>query len=54
LGVDNVALGEAEKTITDDDIKTGSNFLRGTILEGLADESTGALAERCAYSLHCS
>ena len=33
--------------ITQDDIKSGSNYLRGTILEGLADESTGALAERC-------
>lgn len=26
-------------------IKEGSNFLRGTILEGLADESTGALSD---------
>eukprot|EP01135_Chromosphaera_perkinsii_P001793 Nk52_evm62s210 gene=Nk52_evmTU62s210 len=34
------------KKKTDDDIKIESNFLRGTILEGLADTSTGALAEQ--------
>ncbi|KNC80432.1 hypothetical protein SARC_07203 [Sphaeroforma arctica JP610] len=46
LGVAGISGGPAPPKITDDDIKTGSNFLRGTILEGLADESTGALAER--------
>ncbi|KAH3680307.1 hypothetical protein WICMUC_000374 [Wickerhamomyces mucosus] len=30
--------------ITNEDIKIGSNFLRGTIAEGLKDESTGAIA----------
>lgn len=30
--------------ITNEDIKIGSNYLRGTIAEGLADESTGAIA----------
>ena len=29
---------------TNEQIKIESNYLRGTILEGLADESTGALA----------
>ncbi|OWB82337.1 hypothetical protein B5S33_g961 [[Candida] boidinii] len=29
--------------ITNEDMKIGSNFLRGTIVEGLADESTGAI-----------
>ncbi|CAB11176.1 sulfite reductase beta subunit Sir1 [Schizosaccharomyces pombe] len=46
LGLDNVEIDIDEpKPITNEDIKQASNFLRGTIFEGLADESTGALAE---------
>eukprot|EP00123_Amoebidium_parasiticum_P018811 comp24292_c0_seq1/m.45500 comp24292_c0_seq1/g.45500 ORF comp24292_c0_seq1/g.45500 comp24292_c0_seq1/m.45500 type:complete len:1448 (-) comp24292_c0_seq1:355-4698(-) len=45
LGVDKVQVGEGPAKKTDDDMKRGSNFLRGTILEGLADTSTGALCE---------
>ncbi|KAI9145059.1 hypothetical protein BKA69DRAFT_1121998 [Paraphysoderma sedebokerense] len=45
LGVSATADGiEEPKPKTDDDIKVESNYLRGTILEGLADTSTGALA----------
>eukprot|EP01134_Creolimax_fragrantissima_P004557 CFRG4557T1 len=45
LGVAGLSGGPAPPKVTDDDIKVGSNYLRGTILEGLADESTGALCE---------
>ncbi|EPS32707.1 hypothetical protein PDE_07667 [Penicillium oxalicum 114-2] len=45
LGVDNVeGLPEEPAPITNEDIKIQSNFLRGTILEGLRDESTGAIS----------
>lgn len=45
LGVDNVeGLADDPPPITNEDIKSASNFLRGTILEGLADESTGAIS----------
>lgn len=45
LGVDTVEVTEAEpEVITNEHIKIASNFLRGTIKEGLEDESTGALA----------
>ncbi len=45
LGVDNVEVLEAEpEPITNENIKIASNFLRGTIAEGLKDISTGALA----------
>ena len=45
LGVDNIeGLPDEPPPITNEDIKTASNFLRGTILEGLADESTGAIS----------
>ncbi|KAF8492502.1 hypothetical protein JB92DRAFT_3147462 [Gautieria morchelliformis] len=45
LGVDTVEVTEAEpEPITNEHIKIASNFLRGTIKEGLEDESTGALA----------
>jgi sulfite reductase (NADPH) hemoprotein beta-component len=45
LGVDAVEVTEAEpETITNEHIKAASNFLRGTIVEGLEDSSTGALA----------
>ncbi|KAJ9099199.1 hypothetical protein QFC21_004079 [Naganishia friedmannii] len=44
LGVDSVEVLEAEpEPITNENIKIASNYLRGTILEGLADESTGAI-----------
>ncbi|KAI0788791.1 sulfite reductase subunit beta [Abortiporus biennis] len=45
LGVDSVELKEAEpEPITNEHIKVASQYLRGTIAEGLADNSTGALA----------
>jgi sulfite reductase (NADPH) hemoprotein beta-component len=44
LGVDSVEVAEvAEEVIANEHIKIASNYLRGTILEGLADESTGAI-----------
>lgn len=48
LGVAGMGGGGGSKAvkINDDELKEGSNFLRGTILEGLADDSTGALAEK--------
>ncbi len=36
---------EAPKLSKNEGIKEGSNFLRGTILEGLADASTGAISD---------
>lgn len=45
LKVDKVeGLPEEPPPITNEDIKIGSNFLRGTIAEGLEDASTGAIA----------
>lgn len=45
LGVDDVDVLEPEpEPITNEHIKIASNFLRGTIAEGLLDRSTGALA----------
>lgn len=45
LGVDNVTgLPDEPPPITNEDIKIASNFLRGTIVEGLQDESTGAIS----------
>jgi len=45
LGVDNVdGLPDEPPPITNEDIKIASNFLRGTIAEGLKDESTGAIS----------
>ncbi|CAL1714966.1 unnamed protein product [Somion occarium] len=45
LGVDAVELHEAEpEPITNEHIKVASQYLRGTIVEGLEDQSTGALA----------
>jgi len=45
LGVDKVeGLPEEPPPITNEDIKRESNYLRGTIAEGLKDESTGAIA----------
>ncbi|RSH82655.1 uncharacterized protein EHS24_007649 [Apiotrichum porosum] len=44
LGVDAVEVAEVvEETVANEHIKIASNYLRGTILEGLADESTGAI-----------
>jgi sulfite reductase (NADPH) hemoprotein beta-component len=45
LGVDKVeGLPEEPPPITNEDIKLASNFLRGTIQEGLDDKSTGAIS----------
>lgn len=45
LNVDKVeGLPEEPPPITNEDIKIESNFLRGTIAEGLQDQSTGAIA----------
>ncbi|KAI9723963.1 MAG: hypothetical protein M1812_000681 [Candelaria pacifica] len=45
LGVDKVeGLPEEPAPITNEDIKIQSNYLRGTIAEGLLDESTGAIS----------
>jgi sulfite reductase (NADPH) hemoprotein beta-component len=45
LGVGNVeGLPEEPAPMTNEDIKIQSNFLRGTIAEGLVDTSTGALS----------
>ena len=45
LGVDNVeGLPEEPPPITNEDIKLASNYLRGTIVEGLNDPSTGAIS----------
>ena len=45
LGVDKVeGLPEEPPPLTNEDIKIQSNFLRGTIEEGLVDETTGAIS----------
>ncbi|KAF2273037.1 sulphite reductase hemo protein, beta subunit [Westerdykella ornata] len=45
LGVDKIeGLPEEPPPLTNEDIKLASNFLRGTIEEGLADTSTGAIS----------
>ena len=45
LGVDKVeGLPEEPPPLTNEDIKIDSNYLRGTIAEGLFDTSTGAIA----------
>ncbi|KAI5121494.1 hypothetical protein M0805_006531 [Coniferiporia weirii] len=45
IGVDSVEVTEAEPDpITNEHMKIASNFLRGTIAEGLTDTTTGALA----------
>ncbi|SGZ56903.1 CIC11C00000001684 [Sungouiella intermedia] len=43
LGVDNVEGVEEPKPLTNEDMKIQSDFLRGTIAEGLKDDSTGAI-----------
>ncbi|KAJ3334308.1 hypothetical protein HDU91_002760, partial [Kappamyces sp. JEL0680] len=45
LGVEAEAISTASAVPTDDAIKAASNYLRGTIAQGLLDTSTGALAE---------
>ncbi|KAK5130241.1 hypothetical protein LTR08_002287 [Meristemomyces frigidus] len=45
LGLGNIeGLPDEPPPITNEDIKAGSNFLRGTIAEGLKDQSTGAIS----------
>ncbi|EME78303.1 uncharacterized protein MYCFIDRAFT_72062 [Pseudocercospora fijiensis CIRAD86] len=45
LGVGNVqGLPEEPPPMTNEDIKIQSNYLRGTIVEGLEDQSTGAIS----------
>lgn len=45
LGVDSIEVHEAEpEPITNEHIKAASGYLRGTIVEGLEDTTTGALA----------
>jgi len=45
LGVGNVeGIPDEPPPITNEDIKINSNFLRGTIAEGLVDQSTGAIS----------
>ena len=45
LGVDNVeGLPDEPPPITNEDIKLASNYLRGTIVEGLNDPTTGAIS----------
>ncbi|KAH9810495.1 sulfite reductase [NADPH] subunit beta-like [Teratosphaeria destructans] len=45
LGVGNVeGLPEEPPPLTNEDIKIASNYLRGTIAEGLVDQSTGAIS----------
>jgi sulfite reductase (NADPH) hemoprotein beta-component len=46
LGVELLGTVVEEIKKTDDDMKVESNYLRGTIAEGLEDTSTGALSER--------
>lgn len=43
LGVANAAVPDEPKPWNNEDMKLASNYLRGTIVEGLADESTGAI-----------
>ena len=44
LGVDSVEVAEVqEETVANEHIKIASDYLRGTILEGLADTTTGAI-----------
>lgn len=43
LGVSGTSDPDEPKELTNEDMKLGSNFLRGTIKEGLTDDSTGAV-----------
>ena len=45
FGVDNIqGLPDEPPPLTNEDIKAASNYLRGTIAEGLKDENTGAIS----------
>ena len=45
LGIDNIEVKEAEpEPITNEHIKAASQYLRGTIAQGLVDNTTGALS----------
>ena len=44
LNVANADVPDEPKPITNEDMKIASDFLRGTIVEGLQDESTGAVS----------
>ena len=45
LGIDSIEVNEAEpEPITNEHIKAASQYLRGTIAQGLADKTTGALS----------
>ncbi|SCU92459.1 LAFA_0F10682g1_1 [Lachancea sp. 'fantastica'] len=44
LGVSGAAVPDEPKPITNEDMKIESNFLRGTIVEALKDDSTGAIS----------
>lgn len=45
LGIDNIEIKEAEpEPITNEHIKAASQYLRGTIAQGLVDNTTGALS----------
>ena len=45
LGIDNIEINEAEpEPITNEHIKAASQYLRGTIAQGLVDNTTGALS----------
>ncbi|CCF58589.1 hypothetical protein KAFR_0E04390 [Kazachstania africana CBS 2517] len=43
LGVSNVEVGEEPKEFTSEDVKSASNFLRGTLASELVNESTGTI-----------
>lgn len=43
LGVSNADVPDEPKPVNNEDMKLASNYLRGTIVEGLADDSTGAI-----------
>lgn len=44
LGVSGAVVPDEPKDLTNEDMKAASDFLRGTIVEGFADESTGAIS----------
>ncbi|CDK30063.1 unnamed protein product [Kuraishia capsulata CBS 1993] len=44
LGVSGQGNGDEPPPITNEDMKIASNFLRGTIVQGLQDQSTGAIS----------
>ncbi len=44
LGVDNIETADEPPPITNEDMKLASNYLRGTIVEGLQDNTTGSIS----------